>query len=163
MDLPLTTLRLADPLAAIRRAGLIAAGRALIAALGETRRTHAAELSPDLHHILDFCSHAEPRPEVLARTFTAVSEAVGEDGVLLLPTTPQAAFAHGPTPVSQAEFTALANIAGLPALSLPAELDADGLPVAVQLVGPVHAEAMLLKLAARLAASLPPSSAVSDR
>lgn len=75
--------------------------------------------------------------------------------VLLLPTTPQPAFAHrGPVPVTVADYTALANFAGLPALSIPAGWTKDGLPVAVQLVGRAGAEAALLAVGARLEAAL---------
>ncbi len=73
---------------------------------------------------------------------------------ILMPTAPQGAFAHGQAPVSQADFTGLANIAGLPALSLPAGWDGDGLPVAVQVVGRPGSEAALLDLAARLDTTL---------
>jgi aspartyl-tRNA(Asn)/glutamyl-tRNA(Gln) amidotransferase subunit A len=81
---------------------------------------------------------------------------------ILMPTAPQPAFAHGNAPVTQADFTALANIAGLPALSLPAGWSADGLPVGVQLVGRAGSEAALLDLAERLDRTLnayaPPSA-----
>lgn len=73
---------------------------------------------------------------------------------ILLPTAPQVAFAHGGTPNNQADFTGLANIAGLPALSIPAGWSDDGLPVAVQLVGRAGAEAALLDLGARLDGAL---------
>lgn len=73
---------------------------------------------------------------------------------ILLPTAPQAAFAHGRPPVTQADFTALASIAGLPALALPAGWTDDGLPVGVQLVGRAGSEAALLALAAPLDAVL---------
>ncbi len=75
---------------------------------------------------------------------------LADHDVLLLPTVPQVAFAHGRAPVNQADFTALANIAGLPALSLPAGFDGDGMPVAVQLIGRSGSESTLLALAARL-------------
>ncbi len=74
---------------------------------------------------------------------------------VLLPTTPQPAFAHdGPVPVTVADYTALANFAGLPALSIPAGWTKDGLPVAVQLVGRAGADTALLALGATLEAAL---------
>lgn len=81
--------------------------------------------------------------------------ALGLADVLLLPTTPQPAFAHGdPAPVTVADWTAPANFAGLPALSIPAGWTKDGLPVAVQLVGRAGADGQLLALGARLEAAL---------
>jgi aspartyl-tRNA(Asn)/glutamyl-tRNA(Gln) amidotransferase subunit A len=44
-------------------------------------------------------------------------------------------------------FTVPANLAGLPALSLPCGLDAHGLPVGLQMVGPHFSEGFLLRLA----------------
>ncbi len=54
----------------------------------------------------------------------------------LTPTTPQVAFAaEGPVPADQADFTAFANVAGLPAMSLPAPRKTGQMPVGIQLVG----------------------------
>ena len=76
---------------------------------------------------------------------------VSAGAVLLMPAAPQAAFAQGgDAPANQADFCSLANIAGLPALSLPAGRDADGMPVAVQLVGAPGSEALLFAAARRL-------------
>ena len=47
-------------------------------------------------------------------------------------------------------FTVPWNVTGQPALSVPAGLDADGLPLAVQLVGPPGSEELLLGVAAQL-------------
>jgi len=69
---------------------------------------------------------------------------------LLLPTAPQRAFAHGtPAPPDQADFCAIANVAGLPALAMP--WPAEGLPASIQLIGRPHAEALLVSLAEALA------------
>ena len=47
-------------------------------------------------------------------------------------------------------FTAIANIAGNPAVSLPLHWTADGLPVGVQLLGRYGDEATLLRVSAQL-------------
>ena len=86
----------------------------------------------------------------MAAAKAALLQVLETADVILMPTAPQVAFAHGRAPVTQADFTALANIAGLPALSVPAGFDDDGMPVAVQLVGRAGSEATLLALAARL-------------
>ena len=52
-------------------------------------------------------------------------------------------------------FVNVWNITGQPAASLPAGLTADGLPLAVQLVGRAHDETTLLSLAAQLEAERP--------
>jgi aspartyl-tRNA(Asn)/glutamyl-tRNA(Gln) amidotransferase subunit A len=73
--------------------------------------------------------------------------------VALLPTAPQRAFPHdAPVPHDQADFTALANIAGLPALALPWPAGDGGLPCSVQLLGRPHAEAALVAIAEALTA-----------
>ena len=54
-----------------------------------------------------------------------------------------------------APFTALFNVTGQPAISVPAGIGADGLPTAVQLVGRPLAEEKLLQVAAQLQAAHP--------
>jgi aspartyl-tRNA(Asn)/glutamyl-tRNA(Gln) amidotransferase subunit A len=73
----------------------------------------------------------------------------GLDG-LLLPTAPQQAFRHGtPAPANQADFTAMANVAGLPAVAFP--LPTTDLPLSAQLIGPAFSEGPLIALAQALA------------
>ncbi len=70
--------------------------------------------------------------------------------LLLGPVTPSPAFGLGekiddPIQMYLCDlFTVGANLAGIPALSLPAGLDADGLPLAIQLQAPVLEESRLL-------------------
>ena len=54
-----------------------------------------------------------------------------------------------------APFTALANAAGAPAMSLPLHWTDDGLPVGVQVVAPFGAEGLLFRLAAQIEAAAP--------
>ncbi|MBU3699099.1 MAG: Asp-tRNA(Asn)/Glu-tRNA(Gln) amidotransferase subunit GatA [Candidatus Kapabacteria bacterium] len=73
-----------------------------------------------------------------------------------LPTTPTTAFRLGEKsdPVSMwlsDYFTVSANIAGIPALSLPFGADAAGLPIGMQLQGPMFSDERLMSLAKGLA------------
>jgi amidase len=52
-------------------------------------------------------------------------------------------------------FTAIVNVTGLPAIALPLYQGDDGLPTAVQLIGPPAREEVLLSLARQLEAALP--------
>ena len=47
-------------------------------------------------------------------------------------------------------YAALWNVTGNPAASVPAGFGRDGLPLAVQLVGPARSESLLLSVAAQL-------------
>jgi amidase len=47
-------------------------------------------------------------------------------------------------------FTAQFNITGQPAISLPVHMNGNGLPVGIQLVGPMHGEVLLLQLGHQL-------------
>jgi aspartyl-tRNA(Asn)/glutamyl-tRNA(Gln) amidotransferase subunit A len=148
LDLPVTRFRFPDGSTEIRLAGFVEAGKWLAADLDQSGISRESGISTRLKALLDYCDNAPSRPDILARTRDALLEALGEDGVLLTPTTPQAAFAHGnPVPRSQADFTSPANIAGVPALAIPAGSNEDGLPVSVQLVGPAHSEPSLIALA----------------
>jgi aspartyl-tRNA(Asn)/glutamyl-tRNA(Gln) amidotransferase subunit A len=76
--------------------------------------------------------------------------------VLLSPTTPTAAFEIGAKTADPLAmylndiFTVPANLAGVPALSMPGGLDDQGLPVGVQLVAPLLGEAVLFRAARAL-------------
>ena len=151
LGLPVEALELPERLTDVRMAGLVAAGHWLIADLGPDYRDDNPGLSDELKFILKITAGMERRPQVLARTRAALGEALGADGVLIMPTAPQVAFAHGTrAPSNQADFTCLANVAGLPAISLPAGWSEDGLPVGVQLVGPAGTERSLIALARQI-------------
>ena len=52
-------------------------------------------------------------------------------------------------------FTAVANLTGLPAMSLPLHWSDDGLPIGVQAIGPPAGDALLLRLAAQVEEARP--------
>jgi aspartyl-tRNA(Asn)/glutamyl-tRNA(Gln) amidotransferase subunit A len=141
----------------VRFAGFIAASRFLSQHLADA---DPAKISPALAKLLTYGpkrSEAELAEDrlVIAETKAAMEAAVETHGAILLPTAPQAAFLHSEAaPANQADFTCLANIAGLPAIAIPAGWSEDGLPVGVQLVGKIGEEAGLFALARRLDAAL---------
>jgi aspartyl-tRNA(Asn)/glutamyl-tRNA(Gln) amidotransferase subunit A len=82
-------------------------------------------------------------------------EALSRVDALITPTVPSAAFRLGEKVADPLQmyledlFTIPANLAGLPALSVPAGMDG-ALPVGIHLVGAPLAEGLLLELARRL-------------
>ncbi len=79
--------------------------------------------------------------------------AFAECDILAAPTTPTTAFrigekAQDPLEMYQSDIcTVTANLAGVPALSLPCGLDSQGLPIGLQLFGRALGEAQLLRTA----------------
>jgi aspartyl-tRNA(Asn)/glutamyl-tRNA(Gln) amidotransferase subunit A len=80
--------------------------------------------------------------------------------VLVSPTSPTTAFKIGeraddPMAMYLSDvFTIPANLAGVPAISIPSGLDEAGLPVGLQLTAPVLAEPLLLRVAHALEAAI---------
>lgn len=91
---------------------------------------------------------------LIRRDFERAFDPEGEAQLdaLLTPTTPAVAFelgsVYGDSVLMQYAdlLTVPANHAGIPALSLPAGLDTQGLPIGIQLLGPDFSEAMLLRI-----------------
>jgi aspartyl-tRNA(Asn)/glutamyl-tRNA(Gln) amidotransferase subunit A len=89
----------------------------------------------------------------IADDFTSAFERVD---ALLTPTAPSAAFGLGENAADPVAmylndiFTVTVNLAGLPAISVPGALDAEGLPLGLQLIGRALDESTLFTLAAAL-------------
>jgi aspartyl-tRNA(Asn)/glutamyl-tRNA(Gln) amidotransferase subunit A len=87
---------------------------------------------------------------LIARDFTQAFDRVD---VILTPTAPSAAFAVGEKaddPIAMYlndVFTVTVNLAGLPGISVPAGLSADGLPLGLQLIGRAFDEETLFRAA----------------
>jgi aspartyl-tRNA(Asn)/glutamyl-tRNA(Gln) amidotransferase subunit A len=142
---------------AARRAGLFLVEAEM---LGAFPSDVLAAASPRLQKMLDYArgkSAADfaAADRVVDAAVLKARRLFADIDVLVTPTTPQAAFAHGTAPpVDQADFTAFANLSGCPALSLPMGPTADGLPAGLQLMGPPGSDLRLLELAEVCAAAL---------
>ena len=90
---------------------------------------------------------------LILRDFT---EAFASVDALLTPTAPSAAFAQGEKMADPVQmylndlFTVPANLAGVPAISVPAGLDANGLPLGLQVLGKPFDEATVFAVGAAL-------------
>jgi aspartyl-tRNA(Asn)/glutamyl-tRNA(Gln) amidotransferase subunit A len=79
----------------------------------------------------------------------------------VLPTTAGSAFRLGEKssdPLAmylEDQFTVLANLTGLPALSIPFGPDTNGMPLGLQFMGPSFGEAALFEITGRLQALVP--------
>jgi aspartyl-tRNA(Asn)/glutamyl-tRNA(Gln) amidotransferase subunit A len=91
--------------------------------------------------------------KVRTRILQDFEQAFGHVDALLTPATPSAAFAYGEKSGDPVEmylndiFTVTANLAGLPAIAVPAGLDAQGLPLGLQIIGKALDEATCFKVA----------------
>lgn len=147
---PPAAARLSHRQSRIRWAGFISVSKAMAVHL------EGVSVSPYLARLLTYGPRrkAEDWAEdqaILAATAQEVRGLVSAHGFLILPTVPNLPFPHTQAePPGQADFTCLANIAGLPALSLPAGWSADGLPIGVQIIAAEGAEAGLFARAAHL-------------
>jgi aspartyl-tRNA(Asn)/glutamyl-tRNA(Gln) amidotransferase subunit A len=90
---------------------------------------------------------------LILRDFTEVFTKVD---ALLTPTAPSAAFAQGEKPADPVQmylndvFTVPASMAGIPGMSVPAGLDASGLPLGLQVLGKPFDEASVFAVSAEL-------------
>jgi aspartyl-tRNA(Asn)/glutamyl-tRNA(Gln) amidotransferase subunit A len=127
----------------------------------EGARVHAellsdpsSQLSAPVRAALEFGRRAGPARieramKELEKTRESLSKIFCQCEVLLLPTTPQTAFPFAaPVPQTQADLTAIANIAGLAAISVPAPAHTGELPIGLQCMG--ARDDLVLGVAARL-------------
>jgi aspartyl-tRNA(Asn)/glutamyl-tRNA(Gln) amidotransferase subunit A len=117
--------------------------------------------SPEFRGMLEFgrdigAARLVKAQQTVHRLGFEVRRLLREVDLIASPTAAQTAFPFSePAPANQADYSALANFAGAPAISLPMGLSGEGLPTALQLMGRPFGEAPLLAAAAAVAALLP--------
>jgi aspartyl-tRNA(Asn)/glutamyl-tRNA(Gln) amidotransferase subunit A len=140
----------------LRRAGLLVCEVEGVVVLADAIAAEPEGFSAGFRALLDYGRRA-PAPRLaeayrlLAETGGRARRALRGVDALLLPTAPQRAFAHdAPVPADQADLTALANVAGLPALAFPLPAPDGGAPCSGQIIGPAFSEMRLIGLARAL-------------
>lgn len=142
----------------LRRAGLLVAEAEAGASIGVEMDADPQGFSEAFRALIAYGRAAPPERIAGARAQLAAAEHAVANALhgldaLLLPTTPQRAFPHGaPVPANQADFTALANAARVPALAFPVAGPDDLRPASAQIIGLPGAEARLIALAAAMPA-----------
>ncbi|CAN5501576.1 Asp-tRNA(Asn)/Glu-tRNA(Gln) amidotransferase subunit GatA [soil metagenome] len=98
-----------------------------------------------------YYTKAQQTRRLISEAYTSI---FAHHHAVLMPTTPTTAFELGaknndPVAMWLSDlFTVSANIAGIPAISIPAGTDRDGLPIGMQLQAGMFQDALLLRLAA---------------
>jgi aspartyl-tRNA(Asn)/glutamyl-tRNA(Gln) amidotransferase subunit A len=103
-----------------------------------------------------YYTRAQKSRQLIAQMYRSVFQVVD---VLLMPTTPTTAFNLGEKQADPVAmwlsdyYTVSANIAGIPAVSVPVGFDEQGLPIGMQVQGPVFADNLVLDVANHITAS----------
>ena len=145
---------------AMRRAGLLLCEAELRDTLAQTLTSHRDEMPQDLLGLLDFISKRSAQEigrsvSSLVQGGQFLTQRMSPFDGLLLPTAPQTSFPmNAAVPHNQDDLTAMANMSGAPAISLPRPVDAGGLPVGLQLVGHRGHDRHLLSIAHALEKAL---------
>lgn len=135
-----------------RRAGLLAVEADLLVEHAADWQSQPQDFSPELTRLLRYgqqqpATALAAAQRVMAQAHAEAARWFAQGSVMLLPTAPQQAFAFGDAvPPNQADFTSLANMAGLPALTLPLPVATGELPIGLQCIAPAGADAVLLTL-----------------
>ena len=144
-----------DP-SAVRRAGLLVSEVEAWCEFESLLNENPAAVSPEFRAMLEYGARS-PAPRYvrarkeIRRIGEAVNALLHDVDAIIAPTTPQPGFFWDtPVPATQADFTALANFAGCPSISLPAHRCCDGFPVGLQLVAAKGQDGALLDLAASI-------------
>lgn len=135
-----------------RRAGLLMVEADLLVEHAADWREQPANFSPELSRLLRYGEQQSAAAyagaaRVVAQAHALAARWFGHGDVMLLPSAPQTAFRFdAAVPANQADFTSVANMAGIPALSAPLPVAPGSLPIGLQCIAPAGAEATLLNL-----------------
>ena len=136
-----------------RRAGLVVTEAEGAVIHADDIKHRSDKFSPTLRSMLDYgvsmkASHLVAAQRLIADIAMRARAAFAGCDAILTPHGPQTAFPFDTdVPHSQADFTAIANLLGVPALSVPMGFAPNGLPMGLHLIGGAWQEAALLRIA----------------
>ena len=139
-----------------RRAGLIICEVEAYALMEDILRLNPSAFSSDLRKFLEFGSKISGSKyfhtlQKIQSFRIQLLELFNEFKFIISPATPQTAFPFNQNvPVDQADFTAVANFAGCPAISIPMSVSEHNPPVGLQIMAAPGKDAELLSVAAAL-------------
>ena len=145
---------------AMRKAGLLLCEAELRDTLSHTLENYRDDMPKDLLGMLDFISKRSAQDigravASLVRGGQFLTQRTSAFDALLLPTAPQTSFdMNAAVPHNQADLTAMANMSGAPAISLPLPVAPGELPVGLQLIGHRGKDLSVLRLSLAVEACL---------
>lgn len=140
-------------LARERRRGLLICEAEFAALRGEGLDAFLAETSPGFRSMISWgakqgAAKLAAATAVFGEAKLAARRLFAQADIIVLPTAPHTAFPFTMAPPeTQADLTVFANIAGLPAVTVPMGLAENGLPVGLQFLGPRGADGLALAAA----------------
>jgi aspartyl-tRNA(Asn)/glutamyl-tRNA(Gln) amidotransferase subunit A len=136
-----------------RRAGFVRVEVEAAFVHGDLYRREPERFSPQMRSYLDSGAKVAATQLVgadrrIAAAAFELARCFEEVDAIVSPATPRAAPAFGDSSDNAGTYCVLANFAGAPAISLPMGRDEKGLPLGLQIIGPVHQDARVLEIAA---------------
>jgi aspartyl-tRNA(Asn)/glutamyl-tRNA(Gln) amidotransferase subunit A len=139
-----------------RRRGLLISEAEFASLRGGGLDAFLSQCSPELQRLVGW--GARQPASKLAAAYAVFGEArlaarriFAAADVLILPAAPQTAVAiNGPIAENQADLTVWANVAGLPAVTIPMGLAEDGLPAGLQIIAARGADGLALDVAHKI-------------
>ena len=136
-----------------RRAGLLVCETDMLIEHAADRIAQPSHFSPALRAMLDFAAAKDAAS--LARAHRTIDAAVlrvrawfVQADFVVMPTAPQRAFDFTQAvPANQADLTSIANMTGIPAVSVPMPVAPGTLPVGLQIIGSAGTDMAILQLA----------------
>jgi aspartyl-tRNA(Asn)/glutamyl-tRNA(Gln) amidotransferase subunit A len=136
-----------------RLAGLLISEVDAASAYADDLALRPDRFSPEIRSMISYGRDAKPEKiqnakNIIAKAGESVNTSFKTVDVIAAPTAPIPAFKFStPTPAHQADFTAPANFAGCPAISIPVGRNENELPLGVQLMAAKGHDIGLIRLA----------------